>query len=199
MVSDALAAGLVQFGAYGVGVRDAVFTDPRRNDREVSVTVRYPAIAPKGGIEVDADPDPTGTPYPTVMGSEGAALIVGPHLASHGFVVVGVHDQESWPEYAAAQNVDYPIDFSAALDGLEALGSEDPLSGLARTRNVGFIDYSFGAWTALMLAGARVNPAFFNQSCTSPPTEWSSTQEGFVCGAPAPAVRTTYERSVALS
>src|SRR4030042_6811591 len=58
-------------GPYGVGMRRFTFTDPARDDREVTISVWYPAVQPSGSTSVgfirDADPDPREAPYPLIF------------------------------------------------------------------------------------------------------------------------------------
>lgn len=184
VLPEALAVSFTEPGAFGIGKRTYTFTDQARADREVSVSVLYPALGDGDAVVEDAQPDPSSGPYPVVMGSKGMANLIGTHLASHGFVVIGGVGQSTWSRHPDGRMVDYPVDLMAALDGIENLDSRDPIAGLADTSRTGAIDYSFGSWTALMLAGARVSPSHYEATCASPPAEWTEFWFGYVCGTP---------------
>lgn len=184
VLPETVAVSLSEPGALGVGKRLYTFTDPTRGSREVPVSVHYPALSDDSMVIADADPDLSGGPYPVVLGSAQMASLTGPHLASHGFVVIGGVGQSTWNRHPNARMVDYPLDLMVALDGMEDLAADDPLAGLADTSRSGVIDYSFGSWTALMLAGGRVNPSHYETTCTSPPDEWTDYWFSYVCGQP---------------
>lgn len=185
VLSAAIAVGLAERGGYGVGKRLYTFVDSSRDDRAVDVSVYYPALADGALVVEDAEPDLSAAPYPVVVGSDQIANIMGAHLASHGFVFVGGMYQGTWGRHPDPKMVDYPLDLMAALDGLESLDGGDPLAGAAATDRSGVVDYSFGSWTALMLAGGRVDPGYYEASCSSPPSEWTDFWFDYVCGSPA--------------
>ena len=184
VLPETVALGLAEPGEYGVGKRTYTFVDPRREGREVVVSVHYPAAA-GGSLGVsDAEPDVSAAPYPVVMGSDLVADLMGPHLASHGFIFLGGVGQSTWGMHPNWQMVDYPLDLMVGLDGIENLESADPLAGIAATDHTGVVGHSFGSWTALMLAGGRVNPAHYEATCASPPDEWTDDWFAYVCGTP---------------
>ena len=162
VLPEAAAVGLAEPGEYGVGEREYTFVDPTRQGREVVVSVHYPAVADGSFVVSDAEPNVSAAPYPVVVGSDQMANLMGPHLASHGFIVLGGVGQATWDDHPSWKMVDYPLDLMIGLDGLEDLDEGDPLAGIAATDRAGVIDYSFGSWTALMLAGGRVNPTHYD-------------------------------------
>jgi predicted dienelactone hydrolase len=115
-----------------------------------------------------------------VVGDSQIGSIIGPHLASHGFVFAGVLGQVSWGMTLSPSMVDYPLDQVAALDAIEAL-TEGPLAGLADTSRTGVIGYSFGSFDALMLTGARIDPAHHASTCAERPSDWSGTWWRYIC------------------
>jgi len=183
VVPEAVAVGLAEPGEYGVGEREYTFVDPARHGREVVVSVHYPAVADGSFVVSDAEPNVSAAPYPVVVGSDQMANLMGPHLASHGFIVLGGVGQATWDDHPSWKMVDYPLDLMIGLDGLEDLDASDPLAGIAATDRAGVIDYSFGSWTALMLAGGRVNPAYYEATCASRPAEWTDGWFEYVCGS----------------
>src|SRR5512147_1242377 len=72
-------------GSYGVGMRKYTITDPGRDDREVEISVWFPAVKP-----TEVDPDPRAAPYPLILSSTKAAFVFAPSLVSHGFTWVSV-------------------------------------------------------------------------------------------------------------
>ncbi len=167
-----------------MGIRDFEFTDPDRGDRLVAIRIWYPAQGSPGEVTPDVLPDPVGRPYPVILGSSSISAYLSEHLASHGFAFVAVKDQSTWFSHPSALMVDFPLDDMAALDGLAAL-RDDPLVDVIDTDRVGVVDYSFGAWTALMLAGARVDPDHYAATCGNRPMGWSDHWFDYVCGSPA--------------
>lgn len=177
-------AALAWPGPYGVGVRTYAFVDPRRENRPVAVHVWYPAVAPPGKATPDAAPEPEGGPYPVILGSENISAFLGEHLASHGFAFLAVDGQDTWSNHPDPAMVDFPLDLVAALDGLEGL-DDDPLTGVIDTDRAGVADYSFGAWSALMLSGARIDPDHYRATCATRPAGWSDQWFDYICGSPA--------------
>jgi len=127
----------------------------------------------------DVAPDLSGAPYPVVVLSPGFGTNVDQytylteHLASHGFVVLGVEHQEGVyfmeenplkdapPSYAHR-----PIDVRRALDFAEGLTSVGgALEGLLDLENVAVTGHSSGGYTALAAAGARVDEEAMHQRC----------------------------------
>jgi len=158
-------------GPYRVGIRRGTrFDDSNRDNRLVIVTLWYPAIAPQDEDAKEpfllADPDPAGAPYPIVLSSAKVGAIFGPHLASYGFIMVGISGQDSarhWGNWLT----DYPLDLVFALDQLSSSPPEE-LIGIMDTEHAGAMGYSFDGYTSLALSGARIDPEFYLSKCADP-------------------------------
>ena len=101
------------------------------------------------------------------------------HLASHGFVVVVPNHPGSdtkqlssllggrTSEVAEAKEfIERPLDVKYILDHLERLNQSDPLyKGRMNMQQVGVFGQSFGGYTALALAGAKLNFEELQQDC----------------------------------
>lgn len=156
-------------GDYQVGVRAMLLTDESRDDRKLQAYIWYPAQIAEG-----ANPpfpaDNTRAPYPLIIYSHGYGAstteAVGDiqHLVSQGFVVAGVdhHDPTSdkWLAF-----INRPLDILFLLNQITALKDDDPLAGIVDTNNVGIWGGSMGAYTAVAVSGARVDPNHFQEWC----------------------------------
>ena len=169
-------------GPYHVGIlRNITFEDPSRNSRKVTITIWYPAIQPQGSVGgepiPDANPEPSGKPYPLILSSTKVGFIFAPHLVSYGFVVVGINGQDSkdhWGQWLT----DYPLDLVFALNQI-AVDPPEGLAGITDTEHAGAMGYSFDGYTSLALSGARVDPEFYLAQCAkvadmnpAPPAWW---------------------------
>ncbi len=156
------------------------FVDASRADRPVNITVWYPAVLPKDAPysdnNYDAQSDLSGAPYPVILSSAKVGSIFGPHLATYGFVVVGVKGQDSsslWGKWL----VDYPLDIVFALNQV-AFQPLKGLEGMLDTDHVGAMGYSFDSFSSLSLGGARIDPQYYQDQCASvasmnpAPPEW---------------------------
>ncbi len=176
---------LSQPGSYDFGTRGGfedlyTFLDASRSDRRVSLMVWYPARLAEGVesnlYNIDAEPDRSGAPYPLILGSAKVGSIFGAHLASHGFVFVGVKSLDSsnsWGKWL----INHPLDILFALDQV----ASQPLAGLEGiidAEHAGTIGYSFDGYNSLAMSGARVDPEFYLAQCagagamTPPPPDW---------------------------
>lgn len=157
------AAGLAEPGPYGVGVTLVPVTDEARGGRSVTFKAWYPAVTEGESTVTEAPADRRGAPYPVVVGSTDMYELVGKHVASHGYVVMAsVGNVAGW----GSGTLDLVLDRVLALDHLASIG-EGPLEGLADTNRAGVVDYSYGTVPALMLAGARIDPAYYREACGS--------------------------------
>lgn len=169
-------------GAYDFGtLLNQRFKDPSRADRAVGLTVWYPAILPEedaapSEYNFNADPDLSGAPYPLILSSAKVGYIFGPHLASYGFVVVGVTGLDasfSW----GAWLVNDPLDLLFALNQAASEGLPG-LEGMIDADHAGAMGYSFDGYNSLALSGARVDPEFYQAQCAGAdtmdpaPPEW---------------------------
>ena len=172
---------LSQPGSYDFGTRQNYrFTDAARADRKVGLTVWYPAVLPDDAAPSDynfkAEPDLSGAPYPLILSSAKVGSIFGPHLASHGFVVVGVtglDSSNSWGKWL----INDPLDILFALNQVAA-GPLEGLEGMIDANRAGAMGYSFDGFNSLALSGARVDPEFYLAQCAGAnimnpaPPEW---------------------------
>ena len=168
-------------GPYDFGTRQNYeFTDPSRADRAVGLTVWYPAVLPADAEPSDynynAEPDLSGAPYPLILSSAKMGSLFGPHMASYGFVVVGItriDSSSSWGKWL----INDPLDILFALNQVADAPLEG-LEGMIDANHAGAMGYSFDGYNALALGGARVDPAFYQTQCASAasmdpaPPEW---------------------------
>jgi predicted dienelactone hydrolase len=146
--------------------------DESRDNREIVIELWYPAVVPEGsdmnvtalqrayqGLR-DAPPDTSHAPYPLILFSHGYTgsrndipQFILP-LASHGFVVVGIEHSDSGHQ---ATVIDRPLDILFVIDALAAVTDGD-LAGLIDTDHVGVFGFSHGAYTALTVNGAQIDP-----------------------------------------
>ncbi len=139
---------------------------------------------------------PTSGGWPLVVLSPGFAFSstaygwLAEHLASHGFVVVGIEHAE-WldPGRLWAATVDRPADVRALLTALagpsgaavttaDAMPSPaddrvaaeawtvDDLAGIVDSESVAVLGHSYGGYTALAAAGARFDTGELRDACT---------------------------------
>ncbi len=157
---------LSNYGRHHAGKTSIILNDPVDNSKNLGVGLYYPAIKPAdstGVLTLKAEPDPSGAPYPLILSSGKVAAIFGTHLASHGFVVIGVDGQDSansWGNWL----IDYPRRIISALDQLSNNVPEG-FQGIIDTNNTGAMGYSFDGYNALALGGARVDPEQYKQRC----------------------------------
>ncbi|MGD1806123.1 alpha/beta hydrolase [Dapis sp. BLCC M126] len=99
------------------------------------------------------------------------------HLASYGFAVAKVQhpgsdfnhfqaflDGEEKDIFQLQEFINRPLDISYLLDELE-LRNKSQFQGKLNLKNVGMAGKSFGAYTALALAGAKINFEQLKQDC----------------------------------
>ncbi len=99
------------------------------------------------------------------------------HLASHGFAVAKVQhpgsdfnhfqaflDGEEKDIFQLQEFINRPLDISYLLDELE-LRNKSQFQGKLNLKNVGMAGQSFGAYTALALAGSKINFEQLKQDC----------------------------------
>jgi predicted dienelactone hydrolase len=160
---------LAEHGPYGVGWQLITLVDEIREGMELQTMIWYPAVIPEGEVEdwklsglFGATPDTSAAPYPLILSSHatGGSMAEGAnlngHLASYGFVVMAMtHPADG--ELSA--NIDRSLDILFVLDQA-ALGIEG-LTDIIDTDIVGVKGYSRGAFTALSVTGARIDPEYF--------------------------------------
>jgi predicted dienelactone hydrolase len=178
---------LSEQGPYAVGLRKFTSTDAARNDREVTISVWYPAVQPDGsssiGFILNADPDPREAPYPLVLSSTKAAIIFAPFLVSHGFTWASVDKIESYLKMNEMM-IDQPLDLLFALNQVAA-NPPDGLEGMIDAEHAGATGYSFDGYNTLALSGARIDPEYYLAQCPTPDTTTASilsNGSAFDCG-----------------
>jgi predicted dienelactone hydrolase len=173
-------------GPYHVGRREVAAEDASRGNRQVSLTVWYPAPRPAdtdGSRPTwDADPDRSGAPYPLLLSSTKMAGSLAPILVSHGFAWASVNGLDTY-EQMNEQMIDQPLDILFALDQV-ATHPPEGLEGVIDAEHAGAIGYSFDGYNALALSGARIDPAFYLSLCASPDATKETRLSSFSC-APA--------------
>lgn len=145
--------------AYGVAMLDAG-------------TTLALAITP-GRAVPGATADSSGGPYPVVVLSPGFAIGAGSyawlaeHLASHGLIVAAPQHAESLdPRTLWRATVDRPRDVSNVLDLLaHASAPGGRIAGLADLDRVAVVGHSYGGYTALAAAGARLDTPALLSAC----------------------------------
>lgn len=157
-------------GEYQVGLRALAAEDASRGNRQVAVTVWYPALKPPNpthsGPYRDASPDLSGAPYPLILSSTKVARILAPYLVSHGFAWASIDFINSYPKMNI-QMIDQPLDILFALDKI-ASSPPEGLEGLIDAEHAGAIGYSFDGYNALAMSGARIDPEYYLAQCPTP-------------------------------
>jgi predicted dienelactone hydrolase len=146
------------------------FSDTQRAGREIGINVWYPVR--------DDKPDRSGAPYPLILSSSKVARIFGDHLASYGFVVVGVNYIDTYDPWD--QNlIDQPLDILFALDQVAAHPPEG-LEGMIDAERAGVMGYSFDGYNALAMSGARVDPQNYLDRCANPASVQPAVSERLI-------------------
>lgn len=166
-------------GAFRVSQRTLDLTNNRN---------RQSLLGEKIGRSFKVDlylPEGQTQPAPVVVISHGLGssrkgfVYLGKHLASHGFAVaIPEHIGSDYQRQRAllsgiirsdinpVEFIDRPLDVKYLLDELERLSQSDPaFAGRLNLQQVGVIGHSTGGYTALALAGARINHERLHQDC----------------------------------
>jgi predicted dienelactone hydrolase len=151
-------------------MRSFTAEDASRDNRQVIITVWYPALPPEGSTRSspiqDADPDPSGAPYPLIISSTKVASNFAPTLVSHGFTWASVDRIDAY--YRMYEEMfNQPLDILFALD---QVASDPPqgLDGMIDAEHSGAIGYSFDGYNTLAMSGARINPEYYLKQCPTP-------------------------------
>ncbi len=158
--------GKYDFGTAGAFSTEYEFLDASR-DRTVGIIVWYPATLPDNATpstyNIGVEPDFSGAPYPLILGSAKVGSIFGPHLATHGFIFVGVKGLDNYAVWD--ENLfDQPLDILFALDQV-ATRPLTGLEGMINADQAGVMGYSFDGYNTLALSGARVEPEHYLYQC----------------------------------
>ncbi len=159
--------------------------DDRSRDRNLPVDVYLPQVASQ-----NSQNSPT-APFPIIVISHGIAsdrytfVYLAKHLASYGFAVVVLEhpgsNAERFQQYFAGlalppepmEFINRPLDVTYVLDELQRREKSDPnLQGKLNFQQVGAIGHSYGGYTVLALAGAKINFDQINRDC-NPNRSWN--------------------------
>ncbi len=167
-----------QRGPYAVGTRDLSIEDEAR---PLEVTVWYPTQGPDtpyaypysslglaGQALLDAPILVQEQKYPLVVFSHGSggyrlqSLYLTEHLASYGFVVIAAdHAGNTFLDETNLENLSFsfaqrPLDVLRQVEFM-TLNNSTLFSDMVDVENIAVIGHSFGGYTALASAGARLN------------------------------------------
>ena len=183
-------------GAYPVGVRTVTAVDQSRGGRELAIEIWYPATGRYRGQDVDdttcdrfvsapglpeglqhavRDAQPSPGRYPLILNSHAAAshrrdaALLGPHLASHGYVVAAPdHPGDTIADIVTSHRAsdeetvaNRPPDAIFAIDYV--LGSAEPaIAAIIDATRLGMCGVSLGGWTTLRVNSLdrRIRAAF---------------------------------------
>jgi len=177
LLSIVFAAAAVQAapdapGKYAVGISRLDLRDSSRDNRRLTSDVWYP-------VTRAADDSSTGTKrdapcadgkFPLIIFSHGASATrqqstyLTEHWASHGYVVVAPDHQfntvfDNRDDHRMQSGIDRPHDCSFVIDRLLERNGDtaDRLHQHIDPQRMGATGHSFGAYTAMVLAGATVD------------------------------------------
>ncbi|AFZ26230.1 putative dienelactone hydrolase [Cylindrospermum stagnale PCC 7417] len=156
-------------GTFGLEKINFTFNDSKR-ERQLPVDLYLPQATPQSRTNA-ASP-----PFPLIVISHGLAsdryafIYLAQHLASHGFAVAVLEhpgsNAERFQQFFAGlagppdakELINRPMDVKYVLDELQQLEKSDPkLQGKLNFQQVGAIGHSYGGYTVLSLAGAKIN------------------------------------------
>ncbi|MEH2316478.1 MAG: alpha/beta hydrolase [Nostoc sp.] len=104
------------------------------------------------------------------LASYGFAVVVPQHSGSDSLQMQALLTGRSQQVFADTELIDRPLDVTFVLDQLEQRSKSDPwLQEKINAQEVGVIGQSFGGYTALVLAGARININQLHKDCKSEP------------------------------
>jgi predicted dienelactone hydrolase len=189
-------------GPYWVGTRELIIGEG--TERSLPATIWYPALNPdrveeattydmginryvpllsviEGRAIRDAMPDTAGAPYPLVVWSHSWAFsrlsttYLVEHLASQGFVVIGVDHTDytiadlltdsTLPERKYAELLQRPRDITTEIDYISTLNTAGDFQDMIDLDQIAVIGYSIGGYTALVEGGARLDMNYYTDWC----------------------------------
>jgi predicted dienelactone hydrolase len=172
---EPISSPLSEPGPYWVGKWEHTIFDGSRSDRQIKLTIRYPALKKRDDegrlITFNAEPDLSEAPYPLILTDHDSGMyLFQSHLASYGFVMAivdprGFSNEMPWNNYV----IDVPLDFLFVLDMLTSNPPEG-LGDVLDTNRVGVGGYSSGGLFSLALGGARINPEYYLSQCAQAPS-----------------------------
>ncbi len=128
-----------------------------------------------GSALKNTKPDRTAKPYPLVVFSHGYSLspIVYSTLveqyASQGYVVLAPEHNEGFDGALTGfwqELIDRPVDIRRTIDYAQQLTKTGaPLDGMIDLNNIAVVGHSYGGYTALAAAGARLDFAAYKTRC----------------------------------
>jgi hypothetical protein len=171
-------------GPFKVGTIEQTWHDARRN-REVPVKIYYPVAIASGDMDYKSTTCPVIIFSHGLGGSREGYGYLGQHWASCGYISVhvqhagsdgdalrGLHPLQNFQRIASnpANAINRPLDVSFAIDQLTALNADPSfvLHGRLNLAQLGVAGHSFGAFTIMAVAGARIpalgaEPRFVDQ------------------------------------
>lgn len=178
-------------GAYAVGTHELILEEtppllitiwyPAANPERLpqQTTYQYGPITGEGRALRDAAVDLRGAPYPLIIFSHGLggarlqSVFYAEHLASHGFVVMAAdHRGSTFGDLLLGQVnrilesfARRPLEILRQLEYAAALNAEGSFANAIDTENVGVTGHSFGGYTTLAAAGARLNINGIREGC----------------------------------
>jgi len=178
-------------GPYHVGKRSLALEAASRGNRQVSITVWYPAVQLEGStgaptqVGTDLAPDLSGAPYPLILSSTKAARILAPYMISHGFTWASVDRIDSYYQMSE-ETIEQPLDILFSLDQV-ASNPPEGLEGMIDAEHAGAIGYSFDGYNTLAMSGARIDPEYYLAQCPRPDATTQAILSGLSAFGCAPA------------